>query len=310
MSDPFRARSTMPYRYKRRRGSRYGRRYRRRRPNAARATIRGTLAPRHQYLKLKYCQYITDNAGTNPLRTLSRQFVFGIQQPSRPYRNTIVPQPTDLKEQFPSSSCLGWDKYGTIFSRYCVHGVKIKVHVTTQSNATDAWNVLDTVVPEGNTSTAYTLSDIVARPYTRHFILNANRTLTFKRYINNNLVFGEVVKKHDRYVLDWPASGAIASGSNPGSYVINMLDTDQNTGTTSQSPQFNITMTYYISALSINADPGVSAAMLKTISDPVNPDTLIGDQPEPNSAAWQTAQGTGVAQSKKNLSQLSAAMQD
>jgi hypothetical protein len=309
VNDPFPSRSIMPYRYKRRRGSRYGRRYRRRRPNAARATIRGTLAPRHQYLKLKYCNYFVDDGTASPNRTVSRQFVFGIQQPSRPLRDSISPFPADIVEQIANAPCLGWEKYGTIFSRYCVHGVKVKVHISQQSNATDAWHILDTVLPEGNTSTAYALNDIIARPYTRHHILNANRTLTIKRYINNNAVFGEVVKKHDRYVHDWVAGGTVDANTSAGSYVINMFDTDQVTGT-SQTPQFNITLTYYISALSINADPGVSALMLKSISDPVTSETLIGDQPRPNSQAWQTAQGTGVAQTKQNLSQLSSAMQD
>lgn len=300
----------MPRYYGRRR--RYSRRrfgMRRRRPNAARATQRLTLAPRHQYLKLKW------NWVGRPTYVGSNDeysHAWGLQTPFDPTRAASAA--TWAGGAGNMSSVLGWTQYQQLFSKYVVHGVKIKLILSSNAirNTDQSYNfqILTNVSPEDcgfdgpGGLTASIFADQRARPYARSTIMNGDRQFVDKRYVNMNRLFGEVVRKHDRYVHDWEDAGTTAVGnSRPGEYRLFMQD-GAGVAHGNGFPVINITMTYYISALYVKSDflPPLAAALVADASAPLK--MQIGDRTDPVAQEMREGLTTGVAAHKAVIDDL------
>lgn len=300
----------MPRYYGRRR--RYSRRRygtRRRRPNAARATQRLTLAPRHQYLKLKW-----NWTGKPVYGGVNDEYshCWGLQTPFDPTRAASAG--SFAGTQGNQNSVLGWTQYQQLFSKYVVHGVKIKMVMASNSVRTSdgsyQFQVITNVSPEdcgfdgAGGIIASLFSDMKARPYARSFIMNGDRPVVDKRYINMNRLFGEVVRKHDRYVHDWEDSGTTPVGnSRPGEYRMYMVDTANYQHGTGW-PAINITMTYYISALYVKSDflPPLAAALVADASAPLK--MQVGDRTDPVAQEMREGLTTGVAAHKEVIDDL------
>lgn len=280
------------------RGRRFRRGRRRGHANAARATNRLTLVPRHQYLKLKF-QWQGSYTGT----AAAGDFKMALQNPQCP-----VPD-AGLVSYMRKSAYLhsrGWDEYGALFQRYCVHGVKLSL-----SSCAQSWlpNVGSTASGFGfmhscySTPADYTtgFSDAGSLPLGHASVVQSGGTFRFKKYINMNSLMGEIVKKHDRYVQNWTAADTVPAGNTRiGGFVYNCAT--QSGGTTNWSGQVNLIATFYISALSVNANLTAPAAeMLKLATDPVSESTMLGDYSDPTAADHQAQLTTGVAVMKGNI---------
>lgn len=279
----------------RRRRRMYGRRrrYSRRRPSASRATLRGrlTLAPRHQYLKLKKIYTFKDArigiAATPDTSAVRAMLYIPLQLPG---------QITALGALFANltgdGEANGWSAYEKLFQRYVVAGVKAKVTFTSvQYNWT---------VPLANTENYYcavsrsaydydqsglptTFEDVVRTPYGQHQILTRDKPATFKQYINMNSLFGEVVKKHDAYVHDWDATVASDPTTKRGCLIMN-VETPHAQATFQRDwfPAISVTLVYYIHALQVQP-LGVAPAALMQLQAISQPGGWLGEQPNESS---------------------------
>lgn len=251
----------MPYaRMRRRRGygrrRRYGRRSRR--PRASRAVPRISLAPRHQYLKLRQSLSIVNTAAGG---------MTWVMRPDVPYRpfgsltNVTITPGSGVADTPP----LGWSGYGQLFQRYCVHGTKYTAKVlydqgssTKTAIATD-WAAMTEAVTSG---IGYALRRF---PVSGIITVGSTKPTYFKKYLNRNSMMGQNVSKFDRYIFDW-------NKNDSGELFIQFYTDAVPSGATLS---FYFTITYYLSALSVNAQ-GNEPALLE-LTEPGNPLGTVTD---------------------------------
>lgn len=271
----------MPYR----RGSRrsYGRRRRysrrQRRPNAARAVVRGTFAPRHQYLKLKSAFSLFRASEVEDYKHI----VIRIDTPYSP-----VSAPGYLIDG--DIAPLGWNAYANLFQRYVVHGVKVyaKVYYQATGNTVNSSQLpIQWGIQTGTTATMNG-PELRAMPISGSGMVSSDRPFTMKRYFNCNRIQGVSVAKHDRYYFDW---GTATGGHSflrivPQTSPVNNLVVD-------------FTLTWYISAVASNAVAGdpAAAAVLASFTKPF----LSGEKVDPDAAAIQDATNTGFTLNPRAL---------
>lgn len=309
--------------YYRRRGGRFGRRYRlrrrsfrRRRPNAARATNRITLVPRHQYLKLK--ANISWTGKASAVSNAASNIWLNLQDPGGCllHAGTIAGFSTVTLTRLGSTKayCLGWTEYDAFFDSFCVHGVKYRVGARVSHSAAALSNnqgagsneMMMLVTPQqASAVTDLPLAHLWgSMPLGKAKMINQG-TGSFRGYVNMNKLFGELVKKHDRYVHKWdPVNDSAHVPGEPGQDRGFLGFGVYAVGPNSHDIEFYWTasLTYYLSAMSINNALTPSAAMLlKEMSQPVSADTMLGEINDPDTQARTKAVATGVATTRAGL---------
>lgn len=300
----------MPYGY-RRRGGRFGRRYRsrrrsfrgRRRPSASRAVLRGTtLAPRHQLLKLRTAFNVTaDETITAAYEGFA--FMLFLQDPSNPFRAISGPLFGIPVTDGPTFA-RGWNAYKNLFNEYCVAGAKVELQATVDrvvaTTNNQSFELLTLANPLSNLTASLVapLNEWTSLPLgTRQSVSkNIGYNTRFKRYYNMNRMFGEIVKKHDKYVHEWPTSGSSPTGSDFTSGSLNVaLHNASATGNSySFTATINVKITWYIHAMSVNTEitpSGPSMAFLKEVSEPMT--EMLGEPLKPDLLGQQDGMATG-----------------
>lgn len=293
----------MPFRrYARRRPYRRRRYSRKSRPRVSRAVLgRGmTFAPRHQYLKLKrtfLCEDTASKNGSSPALANTYLFRVPLQLPGQD--NAAMWDPVRMT-MMQSNIARGWDAYGALFERYCIAGVKLKFHCMpnpynniaasgSQHGGAVVWTV-PTAMSYDDANRPSNYGAISDAPLARsHGVVSGTKALSFKRYINMNTLFGEVVKKHDKYVHAWDVLYTNANAK-LGHCVI-FVDQAHSFGSAFRdfAPTVYVEAVYYVHALFTNT-AGISPVALealKAISEPggalgepkelAGPDTLVRD---------------------------------
>lgn len=276
--------------YRRRRFSGRRRYSRRRRPSVSRAVLprRLTMAPRHQYLKLKRQVVFIDstNLSVGALSPVtSGGFAFALQLPGSQLADGTAnswlrfSRYTSIFD--PSTEALGWTAYGSLFSKYVVAGVKIKITCSSvpYNQAASTWNLENftgattfSAYNLGDALSPTTYQDVVASPLGRvHGVLGRSKPLVIKRYISLNSLFGEIVKKHDSYVHQWTATPATDPTTLAGHFRLRWLQGGVSTGpgvTMDALPTCTAEIVYYIHALWTNtkAVSPEAFAQLKNLS--------------------------------------------
>lgn len=301
----------MPYGY-RRRGGRFGRRYRsrrrsfrgRRRPNVGRAVLRGTtLAPRHQLLKLKSSFSAQFTAPTSQAYSGAAMCIF-LQNPANPFRDLPVGAPLAPLVQDGPTYARGWNAYKNLFTQYCVAGVKIDLAAQVNYDGlTHLFELITLQNPLAQTdppALPAALNEWSSLPTgTRQVISHSSGyPCRFKRYINMNRLFGEVVKKHDKYVHLWPLASLNPGGSDwlNGTFTAAIRDNSSSTAAYNLRCTISVRLTWYIHAMSVNTEidvNGPSAFMLKEMTEPTFVEDLLGDENKPDLLGQQDGMLTG-----------------
>lgn len=307
----------MPFgRYRRRFRRRFRRRYggRRRRPNAARATIRGTLAPRTQLLRLKSCFTVNSWDGTAADYN-GEAFGIQLQVPSNPYRNTLTGAITGTSQGNAIGSAQevayarGWSAYQNLFNNYCVAGVKISGSILweTFNNTGNHMNFAFMSSPELSNTTVPAIETWGSLPLgwsTPGVRANAG-LYKFKKYINMNRLFGEVVRRHDQFIHNWADIGSNPSGSfyPAGYFGIGCYRTLSPDTTWNYAITWNIKIVWYVHAMSVNTSivGTVPSAMVAEMTEPMTEATMLGSIRDPTTTDYQQAVGSGVAMTKRGL---------
>lgn len=289
-------------RFRRRRMFRRSRHYgRRRRPSAARAVSRVTLAPRHQFLKLKCAMQVTNVDSTDiymKLRFPLQHPAYLTQQNTSGIENSYGYQTTMAAGQYPFAR--GWDAYGHLFQQYCVHAVKIRARINI--DALNGCHVSSMVHPGEMHDSSNWISggEVGGLPLGSQTVINDQDTLTLKRYINLNKLFGESVKKHDRYIHDWDDALTIPP---PGDYwrgffqlTVTPFQTLFGVTPSNFYTMVSLTVTFYISAITVNTNVAPDTLFaLKQISKPVTSATALGEQADAVPEQQRQFFSTGVA---------------
>lgn len=274
-------------------GMRYGGRRNRARPSASRATPRTTLAPRHQYVKLKYNGYFK-----NTNAAVSTSLVcFSLQRPYGPFE----PTPSVNETVIQNSEARGYTAYSTLFGKYVVHGVKIVLQCTNAAALPGAMFVLTHPTSAVN---AATINSYTYASYPMGHTLPPSGNgedfiCHYKRYVNMNRVFGEIVKKHDSYVHVMDSTDTTNNGL--GSFCVAI---DTNTSGT-HNWKLAVVMTFYMSLLFVNSEvtaPSVQAQVI-ALSDPITPGTGVGE-PATDTRDYTEYMSTGAAHLKETLKRV------
>lgn len=258
------------------------RRYSRRRSygNAARAALKGrlTLAPRHQYLKLKRIYHFRDatvGIGAPALATTAGFISIPLQLPGY-----LVSTTSQYASIATIAEANGWSAYSNLFQRYCVAGVKVKITFTSHPYlySRPAANQPDFLCAVTRSAFPYDSGDLptdwednAVSPYGVTGICTREKPLTIKQYINMNSLFGEIVKKHDKYVHDWDASPAGDPTSKIGALVVSTSTPSASSGQNRDYlPCVTISAVFYIHALQVSplGVPPVALAQMQAISKP------------------------------------------
>lgn len=288
----------MPYR--RRRSMGYGRRRRfgRRRPSTGRSVPRTTLAPRHQYLKLRAAvnvDYTGD--GTQPIRfgmplDIMKGLVFSVLPINASNTSDVAP--------------LGHTEYGNIFSKYVVHGVKFNLRFIFRfapvNDGTRAYNIgiCASTTPDGGYKSGSAAS-LAAFPLGSMLTVTRDRPGYYKRYWSCSKVAGRSVSNFSDYIRLWEDSADpddVTNHVNPKlvltvrSSTVGINDILLTTGT----------VTYYVSAVAVKEDiSALGAAAVNALTEPGVP---FGEPDRSDALDYTSAVNTGVAQHKRTLSQL------
>lgn len=271
----------MPYRRNRRsygRRRRYSRRQRR--PNASRAVVRGTFAPRHQYLKLKA-------AFTHSHPAEAAKSAVIVMRIDNPYAPVNSFQGYTL---FGDVVPLGWNAYANLFQRYVVHGCKVNCRLTyvSTTNTTNSYNWLCNWAVQTDNTKSTGSDHLRAMPISGAVTVSDSRPAIIKRYFNLSRIMGVQVAKHDRFYWEWGdveehhAFFRLLPYTSP---VVQL--------------EINWTLTWYISAVSSNAVAGDTAALaaLKSFTVP-----FTGGEPSvPDAACISNATNTGFTTNPRAL---------
>jgi len=289
----------MVYRRRRMSGG-YGRRRRtgRRRPSTGRSVPRTTLAPRHQYLKLRAAidMNYTGTAVTEPLR-------FGIPLDiMKGLTFSLLPVATDNNSDV---APLGHTEYGNIFSKYVVHGVKMSLRVILRFSASSAGNnsynvgICHSTSPDGGYKSGNPTT-LAAFPLGSMITVSRDRPAFIKRYVSTSKVAGRPVSSYSDYIRLWDDSADPTDGQHVNPKLVTTIRTD-NIG---QNDVVSIsgTLTYYVSAVAVKEDiSAVAALKVNMLTDPGVP---FGEPDRTSALDHEQALNTGVAQHKRTLSSL------
>jgi hypothetical protein len=293
----------------------YGRRYkfrrrRRSRPSAGRAVPRTTLAPRHQYLKLR-ATYAIDFAQSS-LVDDHHSVQFALQMPysslwSASY-TTVNPYSVFLRG---SDAPLGWTSYQSLFSQYCVHGVKVVTKFQCQHADTCMYSIVE---PDAVSTTRNSAPDHpyapanLSRPGTKVTVGNQSQNWTDKRYINLNRLFGLSVKKHDAFIHGWKDAGSsdYSYDLRKGLYQIGFFRINPQKNDGLSFGNATVTLVYYLSAVNVRAEflTTTEAAAVKAVSNPLTED--LGSPSTATATNYQSMQTTGFAQTSADVAALNA----
>lgn len=280
----------------------YGRRrrYNRRRPAASTAVPRTTLAPRHQYLKLRTSFHLF----TDPSVTAFYGCVLNLDNPSVPVQNLnaavvgtpLVASPSLVNDRV----ALGYSEYGQIFKKFLVHGCKVVCHIdleNTQASNT-AFNSSSCIwLPRIDNSTVTTGYQQVARlPMSFQNVVTFSRPTTVKRYFSTSKIQGRSVKLFNEYYYPWdlPVSSP-TNGSTLQMYTEQIeLGIRMN---------FRFTMTYYLSALEVKSDFSDPAAMAAVVKATLPGPGLSADR-DPTHASFVDDSLSGVPLSTDHMRKL------
>lgn len=276
----------MPYPYRRsRRGYGRRRRYARRsarRPNASRATPRITFAPRHQYLKLKAAWSYYQPSGVQAKAPI----MFRLDNPHASVQSATGWQIENTQDP------LGWDAYSNLFSRYVVHGSKWNIRVFYQSGSASvsSWQAMVNWAVQTDSTSTDNNDKLRSMPIGGSFLASTEKPGVLKRYFNQNRIMGLQVTKYDRFYHEW----FDVDGANSHSRLRLVPEISAYAGV-----QVQITVTWYVSAVSSNAVAGDPAAVmaLKQFTEPF----VDGPEDEPDAAQYSQAINTGFTNSKSAL---------
>lgn len=207
---------------------RFGGRRRARRPSAARAVVRGSFAPRQQYLKLKHAMTVytfVENSGTAIDYGATYYLTINLGQMADPYDqgppvySPAAPQTTGVWwSMYPKQSVLGFNQYAQLFKRYVVNGTKVRIAGVVnypQNVSTQVTNTVGNAWPTGALPVTYTRAyapqSYAAFPADSLWsmmphgktVVCDNGKFFDKVYVKHNSLQGGIVKQHDRYVRDW-----------------------------------------------------------------------------------------------------------
>jgi len=303
---------------------RFGGRRRARRPSAARAVVRGSFAPRQQYLKLKHSvtwYTFIRNDDEGPDGGSSNYFTINLGQMNHPYdQEAFVYAPAGLVakgvwwSQYAEIPVLGYNQYSQLFKRYVVNSTKVSINgVVNYPQRVSTENTANTVGgnswPTGGMPVTYTrayapqsYADFPAdtlwgmMPHGRTLICDNGR-FHDKMYVKHNALQGGIVKQHDRYVRNWAdvttqtdAAGAFANLLGF-VHIPSPITTPYTAGSQiSATITMRIDLTFYVTAQVVYAYEGVSPAMMALAKEMTVPSTEpIGDLPPPPSLQLASA---------------------
>jgi len=208
-------------RFFRRRGFGGRRRFVRRRPNAARAVPRTTLAPRHQFLKLKgaanmFCiQYSSTSFNFSPFVAISLSSVADWLFSTV---TTPVVTPSAGAWYGAFTNLLGFGAYSNLFQEYVLNAAKIRVsyQVKLTQPVNTAVAILSTeginyppctlyrsYAPFDESDFPSEVTEWAAMPFGRQVMMVNDRPVVDKVYVNCNRLWGTRIRNRDRYVRAW-----------------------------------------------------------------------------------------------------------
>lgn len=300
-------------------GSRRRRYSRRRYGNVSRATLKGrlTLAPRHQYLKLKRVFTFRDaTIGVGPTPGNATQLgtiKIPLQLPGQ--STTLLGQYSDISSMQEAN---GWSAYQNLFQRYVIAGVKVKIsgvadpyEWATPTSVASSYNVAVTrsAFAYDVAGTPGSFDQAAISPYGVSGVITRDRPLLIKQYINMNSLFGEVVKKHDQYVHDWDATAVSDPTTKLGTLFICAATVHALSGINRDwMPGFVVTCVYYIHALQVQPLGAGAAqlAMLKAVSEPGG---YLGEEPNTSAFTVKAKEGHHPVPSSALVKKANAAIQ-
>lgn len=292
----------MPF-YRPRRSFGRRRRYARRRPAASTAVPRTTLAPRHQYLKLRTSfQLLTNEAVANGFYGV----VLNLDNPSTPVRNTnpipagagtpIIASPAIDTDRI----ALGYAEYGQIFRKFLVHGCKVVCHIdlentlstnTAHNSASCIW------IPRIDASAPALGYQQTARlPLAQQQVVTFARPTTLRRYYSCSKVQGRSVKLFNEYYYPWDLP--MSAGGNAST--LQMYTEGIELGV---RMNFRFIMTYYMSALEVKSEFSDASAMAAVVKATLPGAGYQADR-DPTHATFVEDSLSGVPLSTENMKKL------
>lgn len=286
--------------YRARRSYGRRRRYNRRRPSTSASVPRSTLAPRHQYLKLR----TSFSLQSNPAALGNYGVILSLDNPSDSIKalNVAVNLPTAAMVVTPGSSlnrvALGYAEYGQIFSRYLVHGCKVSATVALEPTASSVNNssAAFIMVPRIDTVPIATEYEMTARlPLTTQHIATFSRPAYIKKYFSCSKIQGRSVKLFNEYYYPWTLPEGTSGQSSLAIYTEAL-----EAGT---RMVFRFQMTYYMSAIEVKSQfsSATAFAAAEKASLPGAGPTYISD---PTHADFVSESNSGVPLSTENMRKL------
>lgn len=291
----------MPY-YKGRRSygkrRRYGRRSRR--PAASTAVPRTTLAPRHQYLKLRTSFAISTNATV----TGHYGFILSTDNVGNPVKglDTYPVAPSAAAAANPPATndriALGYAEYGNIFRKFLVHGCKLQATVAYQGSSDGVNNACSFVmVPRiDQTNITSNFFETSRLPLATQHVLTYARPLYLKRYFSNTKIQGRSVKLFNEYYYPW----TLPVNTTDGQSSVHFQTEEVEIGSTLT---FRFVLTYYVSALEIKSQFSSVAAAEAVVKATLPGAGYSADQ-DPTHADFVQDSVTGVPLSTVNMRKL------
>lgn len=287
----------MPYRRRRAMGYGRRRRYARRRPATGRSVPRTTLAPRHQYLKLRAAvNMVYAGTGTEGIR-------FGI--PLDLMKGVVfTPLPATVANTSDVAP-LGHTEYGNIFAKYVVHGVKFNLRFLLElsgtAGGTNTYNfgVCFSTTPDGQYKNG-TPASLAAFPLGSLVTVTRARPYFMKRYISTSKVAGRNTSAYSEFIHLWEDSAVPTDDQ----HVNPKLVCTVRSGNIALNDSVQIigTVTYYVSAVAVKED--ISALQTVAVNALTDPGVPFGEPDRADALDHDVALNTGVAQHKRTLSEL------
>jgi len=255
----------MPYRYPRRTFRRGGRRsYRsvgRRaiQSRGARPRI-GSFAPRLQSLKLKMNllhQELTGAAAGD-----EQSLMYNLQRPMKAFNTG---DSTNEGATVGNNWVLGWDAYGALFTKYIVTGVKVKGSIMGADSGASYSAALG-VTSQVTGGAPATFTEAATAPLSRCMLIGhkTGDPVRFKQYVNLSTLMGQVVVKHDQFVQKWGSEDNPPAANDDLAGVFYLWFKQSNASAAPIFPAVNMTLTFYVRAVSVNPDavgPAAAAAL-------------------------------------------------
>lgn len=282
---------------------RFGRRRRyarRRRVATSRSVPRTTLAPRHQYLKLRMSidMNYTGTATPVPVRVgicLNRV---------RNSLTTYTPNPG--VNNFSSVAPLGWTEYGNIFAKYVVHGVKFNLRhryrIAKAENGYFQQNLIAGyalhTTQDGTIISNQSPSQLAAYPLGGFLYASAGRMGHLKRYVSNSKIAGRPVAQYSDYIHDWDGT----LGTTPPAPNKLLMSFCTENIPINDTWAMEGTITFYVSAVAIKEN--ITAGQAMAVNALTDPGVPIGEPSKADALDHEVLLSSGVAQHKRTLEEM------